>query len=442
MINNLQKTQIQESFLFLKKFKKIGLLLSVIAILAACGKYQTKNDTLQNMTHKKTASEILGNPKYQAICYGGFRKNSREIEPTLAELKEDLKILDAAGIKVLRTYNTHYKEASNLLQAISEMQAENPNFEMYVMLGIWIDCQYAWTTTAPNHDAESTEANTAEVQRAVDLANKYPDIVKVLAVGNEAMVKWAASYYVQPNVILRWVNHLQSLKKEGKLDKNLWITSSDNFASWGGGDSLYHCKDLENLIKAVDYVSLHTYPMHDTHYHPVFWGTLESELHLPKTEAIERAMTRAVLYAKKQYATSKQYIHSIDSTKPIHIGETGWASASAGLYGANGSKACDEYKEGIYYKMMRDWTNTLGISCFYFEAFNERWKDAQNEGGSENHFGLFKINGEAKYALWDLVDANAFDRLTRNGNAIKKTYKGNVDLLLKDVHLPPTKQLK
>jgi hypothetical protein len=43
------------------------------------------------------------------------------------------------------------------------------------------------------------------------------------------------SYYVQPSVILKWVNHLQELKK-GKLDANLWITSSDNFASWGGGD--------------------------------------------------------------------------------------------------------------------------------------------------------------------------------------------------------------
>jgi hypothetical protein len=43
------------------------------------------------------------------------------------------------------------------------------------------------------------------------------------------MVKWATSYYVQPSVILKWVNHLQELKKV-KLDANLWITSSDNFA--------------------------------------------------------------------------------------------------------------------------------------------------------------------------------------------------------------------
>ena len=48
------------------------------------------------------------------------------------------------------------------------------------------------------------------------------------------------------------------------------------------------------------------------------------------------------------------------------------------------------------------------MSCFYFEAFDEKWKDAANSLGSENHFGLFNINGQAKYALWDLVDQGMF----------------------------------
>lgn len=417
------------------------LLLIGITVFAACGTNQTKNDEHQQMNTTKSASQILGNPKYLAISYGGYREATRDVQPTIQQLKNDMKILSAMGIKVLRTYNVQLKQAPNLLQAISEMQAEDPSFEMYVMLGIWIDCQNAWTDLEPNHDVES-ETNAGEVQRAVDLANKYPEIVKVLAVGNEAMVKWAASYYVQPNVILKWVNHLQGLKKEDKLDKDLWITSSDNFASWGGGDSLYHCEDLENLIKAVDYVSLHTYPMHDTHYNPVFWGTFESELHLPKAKAIDRVMARAVMYAKKQYANTQKYVHSIDSTKPLHIGETGWASVATGHYGPNGSRACDEYKEGIYYNQMRKWTNKKGISCFYFEAFNEKWKDAEHAKGSENHFGLFKLNGQAKYAVWDLVDKGVFEGLTRNGNSIKKTYNGDLDSLLSEVQLPPVKQLK
>ncbi|MBT8326115.1 MAG: glycosyl hydrolase family 17 [Bacteroidia bacterium] len=412
-----------------------------MTIFTSCNNTKTNNSKHSQM-NKITASELLGNPEYLAISYGGYRETTRDIQPTIPQLKNDLKILSAMGIKVLRTYNTQYAQASNLLKAIQEMKEENPQFEMYVMLGIWIDCENAWTDIAPNHDAEDIENNTAEVKRAVALANTYPNIVKILAVGNEAMVKWAESYFVQPNIILKWVNHLQELKESGKLNKDLWITSSDNFASWGGGDSLYHCEDLENLIKAVDYVSLHTYPMHDTHYNPVFWGNLESELHLPKTKAIELAMKRAVLYAKKQYSNTVKYIHSIDSTKQVHIGESGWASESSGHYGRNGSKACDEYKEGLYYKYMRKWTNKSGISCFYFEAFDEKWKAAHSAGNSENQFGLFKINGEAKYAVWDLVDKGVFDGLTRNGNAIKKTYSGNLNELLEEVELPAMKQLK
>ena len=42
----------------------------------------------------------------------------------------------------------------------------------------------------------------------------YPEIVKIIAVGNEAMVNWAWSYYVKPSVILNWVNHLQDLKNK------------------------------------------------------------------------------------------------------------------------------------------------------------------------------------------------------------------------------------
>jgi len=305
-----------------------------------------------------------------------------------------------------------------------------------VMLGAWIDCKNAWTDKEPDHNIES-EANAPQIAKAVALANQYPDIVKIIAVGNEAMVKWAATYYVQPAVILKWVNHLQDLKKSGKLHKDLWITSSDNFASWGGGDAEYHIPDLEKLIKAVDYISMHTYPMHDTHYNPVFWGVPENENNLSDIEKIDAAMLRSKEYAISQYNSVYNYMKSLGVNKPIHIGETGWASISDGHYGPKGSKAIDEYKSAMYYKLMRDWTNSKGISCFYFEAFDEPWKDKHNKKGSENHFGLINLKGQAKYALWDMVDNGAFKGLTRDGQPITKTYSGNKKALMKDVLVPP-----
>ena len=419
---------------------KVIIITMAIILHNSCDNQPSSNDDIQSAKQKKmTAKDILGNPDYLAISYGGYRKNSREIQPTIAELKEDMKILSAMNIKVLRTYNTKLKQASNLLKAIHELKKEDANFEMYVMLGAWIDCENAWTDQTPNHDRESIEDNTAEIQRAVDMANQYPDIVKVIAVGNEAMVKWATSYYVQAGVILKWVNHLQELKKTAAIPKDIWITSSDNFASWGGAGAEYHTEDLSKLIHAVDYVSVHTYPMHDTHYNPQFWGTLESEHNLSDEEKIIASMERAKDYAVLQYQTTANYIKAIAPEKPIHIGETGWASASNGHYGNHGSMACDEYKEGLYYKLMRDWTNEAGMSCFYFQAFDEPWKDGRNPGGSENHFGIFDVNGKAKYAVWDWVDKGVFKGLSRNGNPIVKTYNGDKTALLKDTPTPPMK---
>lgn len=423
----------------MRKTTSLLNLILLVFFMVSCKKNQQPNlTTIDQIQKEVTAKDLLGNSNYLAISYGGYRKSSRDFQPTIGELKEDMKILHAMNIRILRTYNVQLAHTSNILKAIRELKNEDPAFEMYLMLGAWIDCENAWTDKPVNHNKESGQ-NAAEIERAVSLAQDYPDIVKIIAVGNEAMVKWATSYYVQPAVILKWVTHLQALKEKGDLSKDLWITSSDNFASWGGGDSLYHVEDLKKLIKAVDYLSVHTYPMHDTHYNPVFWGVFGKETQLSSLKRIDVAMNRVNTYAISQLDSVARYVKSLGVQKPIHVGETGWASASNGFYGTKGSKATDEYKESIYYNNIRQWTNENNMSCFYFEAFDEPWKDAHNKGGSENYFGLFTVDGKAKYALWDLVDQGVFDGLTRGGNPITKTYNGNKEALLLEVELPPTK---
>jgi hypothetical protein len=176
--------------------------------------------------------------------------------------------------------------------------------------------------------------------------------------------------------------------------------------------------------------------MHDTHYNPIFWGVSSHEITFTKEQKIDSLMLRSLNYAIRQYRSVTHYMNSIGVNKPIHIGETGWASNSDGLYGKNGSKACDEYKAARYYHLIREWTNKEKISCFYFEAFDEKWKDAKNPNGSENHFGLFTVDGEAKYALWEKVDQGVFKELKRDGKTIVKTYNGKKDDLFIKVDLP------
>lgn len=411
--------------------KSFNFLL-IIAQLSILNCSETKK-----MNPSRSAAEFLGNPDYMAFSFGGYRSKSRDIVPSVKELKEGLRILSAMGVKVLRTYNTQqYEHAENLLQAIAEMKAETENFEMYVMLGAWIECEGAWTDHR-NHEVGNLQNNQAEIDAAVRLAKQYPDIVKIIAVGNEAMVHWAETYFVSPLVVLKWVNHLQGLKQTGDLSKDLWITSSDNFASWGGGDESYYKEELTELIKSVDFISLHTYPYHDTHYNSDYW-VIQNDDSLTDKEKIHLSMVRARNYAASQYQSAANYINGLGLEKPIHIGETGWSSMTNDLYGDNGSKASDEYKQKLYYDHMREWTDTEGLTCFYFEIFDEQWKDINNPLGSENHFGLINLKGQAKYTLWDLVDKGTFDGIKRNGYPITKTFNGDKEMLMQTVLTPPT----
>jgi exo-beta-1,3-glucanase (GH17 family) len=395
---------------------------------------------------------LLGNPDYLAISYGAWRTTVREsgaIVPSIDDHKEDMKILAAMGIKVLRTYNTQgfigldgKSNTENLLQAIKELKAADDTFEMYVLLGVWIDALNSWTDLDIVHDQENP-GNALEIAKAKELALAYPDIVKVIAVGNEAMVAWA-EYHVVPGIILGHVNDLQSWKQQSPDTADLWITSSDNFAVWAGDDANGNHReqaDIKALIEAVDYISLHTYAHHDTHYDPTFkeaWKVPLSEQELSKEEQIASAMEKAYNRTLDQIVKGQTFVNSVDPTKPIHIGETGWSTVSSEMFGEGGTQAADEYKQKIFYDDMRELTNNFGASLFFFQAFDEPWKgDPNNPTHSEKHFGLIDIDGKVKYLAWDKVDTLNNLGLTRGDVSQFEASYGGDEITLLDTVLPP-----
>ena len=426
------------------------LVRSLFVALSVCFSLASCTADLQSVS-SPSPEIIFGNPDYQAISFGGYRGLSREDGPTVEQLIDDVKILSAMNIKLLRTYNTsQFPQAERLLQAIREVKTADPSIEMYVMLGAWIESKNAWTEavwdpqasawiegTGPDHTQGNFENNSQEIATAIHLANQYPDIVKAIAVGNEAMVQWAVNYYVYPKTILKWVNHLQEAKVSGDLTPDVWITSSDNYESWGGGNPIYHTEELTKLMRAIDFVSVHTYPFHDSFYNPSFWGVLQEEETLPFEVMTEATMQRAIVYAKEQYSAVAEYMASVGVSKPLHIGETGWASIDETAYGAAGSQAADQFKQKIFHDLLRQWTDAEGISLFYFEAFDEQWKKADSPEDSENHFGLITLNNEVKYALWDEFDSGAFASLTRDGQPLRKSFGGDRDALVASAMMPP-----
>ena len=422
-------------------------LLTTFASIIACSSPSSNPDL------GPTPTEIFGNPDYRAISYGGYRGKTREEGPSVEQLTDDIRILNAMGVKLLRTYNTsQFPQAERLLESIRREKMADPNFEMYVMLGAWVEAKNSWSEavwdaendawvegTGPDHTQGNLENNSREIETAIRLANEYPDIVKAIAVGNEAMVQWAVTYFVYPKTILKWVNYLQEAKASGALKADVWVTSSDNYESWGGGNTIYHTEDLTQLFEAVDFVSVHTYPFHDSFYNPSFWGVLPDEEALSFEEMTGFAMDRAVTYAKGQYQSVLDYMAELNIEKPVHIGETGWASIDGTAYGVNGSKAADEYKQKAFHDRLRAWTDEAGISLFFFEAFDEQWKNADSPDHSENHFGLVTLDNQVKYTLWDAFDEGQFTGLTRDGKPLKKSFSGEIDALLASAVAPPFK---
>ena len=410
----------------------------LIVCLSACSAMEDKpsgsggysNYTLDN------GQKLLGNNDYPAISYSGHRKIPRSVAntPSIEETKEDMKILSAMGIRLLRTYNAReFPHAARTLQAIRELKQADPDFEMYVMLGAWIQCKNAYKE-GTDHNTEDAAWNEKEIETAMQLASEYPDIVKVIAVGNEAMVTWQV-HFVPAHTILKYVKVLKEARVDGRIPAKTLITSSENWAALGGEEG-YRSEDLAELMRQMDFVSLHTYAFHDTFYnHGLQWGPLPEEAELPPAEQAAKSVERAIAEQKIQYKAVKDYLKSIGVDKQIHIGETGWASLDNSHYGPDGTHAAYEYTSKVFYDAAMKWTRGNNLTCFYFEAFDEPWK-SEGTAGSEGHFGLFTVDGEAKYAIWDLVDAGAFEGLSRGGNPIVKTHGGDEKAVLKKMKAP------
>ena len=94
-----------------------------LLVIISCNKKEMKKVEDKEQIQKEVkVKDILGNPDYLAISYGGYRHVDHDIEPTIDELKEDMKLLSAIGVGILRTYKLHLPHAANVLKAISDIE--------------------------------------------------------------------------------------------------------------------------------------------------------------------------------------------------------------------------------------------------------------------------------------------------------------------------------
>lgn len=292
----------------------------------------------------------------RAICYSGFRQgqNPGGVYPCYEEIKEDLLLLSSHW-KYLRMFDCD-QHAETVLDVIIK---EKLDFKL--MLGAYIsaemnnfNCPWNGGIYAEEQLERNSTYNQNRMDRLIELANQYPDLIFSVSVGNEACVEWT-DHYVPESKVLNFVKQVKSKVRQP-------VTFCENYVPW--------LVKLEKLAEEVDFISIHTYPV---------W----EYKHI--SEALD--FTRG-----NYYSVVKKYPH-----KPIVITEAGWATNSNGR-GIDPENVNEEYQK-IYFENLMSWGDNEGIPIFFFEAFDESWKGSSEPLEPEKHWGLFNIDRTPKMAI-------------------------------------------
>ncbi len=304
---------------------------------------------------------MLTLPAGRAICYSGYRDGQNpgeRIYPSEAEIHEDLLLLQHHW-RLLRLYDCS-PHAERVLEVIRK---NGLNFQ--VMLGAYVgaeinnfDCPWGGTYSEKQLKANGLE-NEAEIERLIVLAEKFPDVIFSLAVGNEATVDWT-DHFVP---VHRMIELVRRVKERSRLP----VTFCENYVPWQ--------HKLRDFVAELDFISLHTYPVWEyKHIH----------------ESLD--------YTRENYeSVSKLY-----PNKPVVITEAGWTTNSNGR-GIQPHNASQDLQD-IYLCDLLRWTDDAGILCFVFEAFDESWKGSPDPMEPEKHWGLFSVDRKPKKWTKSLFD--------------------------------------
>jgi exo-beta-1,3-glucanase (GH17 family) len=294
-----------------------------------------------------------------AICYSGYRENQSPIEqafPSYDEVCEDLRILDD-NWQYLRLYDCSL-HAELVLEVI-----KNEGFDLRLMLGVDMRAEVSNPNCPWGADFAETrlvanrKINSREIDRMIMLANRHPDTVFALSVGNEATVEWTDHMVPVENLI----EYVRRIKRGASQP----VTFCENYVPW--------TEKLEPLAAELDFISLHTYPVWEYH-------TIEGALE----------------YTRQNY----QGVADHYPDKPIVITEAGWTTRSNGR-GIEPWNASQEF-QAHYYSEIIDWSREKEILTFVFEAFDEPWKGSPDPHEPEKHWGIFTVDRKPKLVMQEL----------------------------------------
>ena len=203
---------------------------------------------------------------------------------------------------------------------------------MKVYVGAWI----GWVK----------KLNEKELKLAIEVANKYPETVKALVIGNEVLLRGEQSEAAMKAYIER-----------AKAATHVPVTYADVWEFWRKHPA------LEN---SVDFVTVHILP---------YWED--------NPQPIERAVDHTQNVMNLLAATFK---------KPILIGETGWPSIGRQRQGSQPSLI----NQALYMRSFLKVADEKHWNYNLIEAFDQPWKRGL-EGTVGGYWGMFNADLQAKF---------------------------------------------
>src|SRR5574337_1589755 len=220
-------------------------------------------------------------------------------------------------------------------QGLSAVPAIAERYGMKVLLGIWL--------------SGDAKANAQQVALGIATANKHPQVLRGVIVGNEVLLRGELTS-------AQLAGYLQQVREAVSVP----VTYADVWEFW-----LRH----PELAGSVDYLTIHILP---------YW----EDQPVPPERAVQHVAT---VYAKVQQAFPG---------RRVMIGETGWPSAGRPRQAASASVV----DEARYLRDFLRYAEETGLPYNVIEAFDQPWKRAQ-EGTAGGYWGIFDAQARPKFAM-------------------------------------------
>ncbi|MEM9559338.1 MAG: glycosyl hydrolase family 17 protein [Planctomycetota bacterium] len=320
---------------------------------------------------KQDASALLDGSVF-AVCYSGFRagqhpdRGNGAVNPSDAEILQDLQMLVRdTPFRMIRVYDSG-ENSRAVLRLIDEH-----DLPIRVMLGAWLaaevsnpNCPWMREPYPDEVLAANKIENRRQVDQAIELANRYPEIVASVNVGNEALVDWT-DHLVPIDDVIAYVRLVK-----GAIEQP--VTKAENYDWWATRG--------QRLAAELDFVGVHIYPI---------WE--------------ERDIDAGVSYGIE----NMQRVRDALPDARLVITEAGWATTASEF----GGRASPE-KQQRYYDELYRWASEMNITTFFFSAFDESWKgDPGNPAGAEKHWGMYYEDRTPKRVVREWSDAERAPRM-------------------------------